>query len=342
MPSQHPSHNLTSSTSLHPAPFYLPIVQTRPTVPATSFTTKMASLPLPQPRHLISQLISTIRTTNATTTTTPLTNATPQTQQALLTLHILFPNELLPALDLLDRSLITRLEIRDAAQHPQPDPRPLHHLQRQDRLSDHLSAAPSAALGNSSHCSGTTPTHAGDAPPASPLRRPRTPSHPDGENHQASPHQPLSSRPLRLGLGDGSGALPHGPPAHAAASQRGGVVWRCYSGRSGHASLSRVVRAEQRAASYECRLDAWSCSCPAFSFAAFPASTPDQQVQQHIENFHLGEAFFGGQTISGDVPVCKHLLACALVEYGTALTDMVERHTVSIEEIAGLAAGWAD
>jgi hypothetical protein len=41
-----------------------------------------------------------------------------------------------------------------------------------------------------------------------------------------------------------------------------------------------------------------------------------------------------------DLPMCKHLLACVLVERIEALQTYVEERRVSWEEIAGWAAGW--
>ncbi|KAL8864381.1 MAG: hypothetical protein Q9198_009902, partial [Flavoplaca austrocitrina] len=47
----------------------------------------------------------------------PLIPSPPALKHLLLTLHVLFPNELLPALDLLDRRLITRLILSTSAEH---------------------------------------------------------------------------------------------------------------------------------------------------------------------------------------------------------------------------------
>jgi len=40
------------------------------------------------------------------------------------------------------------------------------------------------------------------------------------------------------------------------------------------------------------------------------------------------------------IPVCKHLLACALIERCGVLREFVEERTVGQEEAAGWAAGW--
>ncbi|KAL9614436.1 MAG: hypothetical protein Q9204_008833 [Flavoplaca sp. TL-2023a] len=47
----------------------------------------------------------------------PLVPSPPALKPLLLTLHVLFPNELLPALDLLDRRLVTRLILSTSAEH---------------------------------------------------------------------------------------------------------------------------------------------------------------------------------------------------------------------------------
>lgn len=59
---------------------------------------------------LASQLAAALAANNDSSHN-PLTSSDPRTKQILLTLHALFPNELLPALDLLDRKLVLRLGV---------------------------------------------------------------------------------------------------------------------------------------------------------------------------------------------------------------------------------------
>lgn len=95
---------------------------------------------------------------------------------------------------------------------------------------------------------------------------------------------------------------------------------------------------------YEVRPDAWSCSCPAFTFAAFPAT------QQHADELSGGKrkatngngCLLGGFSCGTDLPVCKHLLACVLVERSEMFAYFVDEREVSAEVIAGWAAGWGD
>ncbi|KEQ62246.1 uncharacterized protein M437DRAFT_50105 [Aureobasidium melanogenum CBS 110374] len=69
---------------------------------------------LPQSRAFVTSLIQSLNTSQTTTTSTatpqanPLKQASPTDRSTLLTLHVLFPNELLSALDLLDRDLVVR------------------------------------------------------------------------------------------------------------------------------------------------------------------------------------------------------------------------------------------
>ncbi|KAF7190301.1 hypothetical protein HII31_08632 [Pseudocercospora fuligena] len=93
---------------------------------------------------------------------------------------------------------------------------------------------------------------------------------------------------------------------------------------------------------YEVRLNAWSCSCPAFTFSAFPATSDDIAPQPERLATMNEEWAFGGLTLGSDMPVCKHLLACVLVEHCQMFSHFVEEKQIAIEEMAGWAAGWGD
>lgn len=191
---------------------------------------------LPTPRHLVTALISSRPSPDdetANTSTIPLKDA-PGAKELLLTLHALFPNELLPALDLLDRGLVVRH--RHSAYYVQ-------------------SAQQQSSKGSSRFRSATS----------------------DSTTH------------------------------------------------------------------YEVRLDAWSCSCPAFTFSAFKADpqTTLNTLGTNIDTSNFGW-LFGGLTRGTDMPICKHLLACVLVEHCSLFSHLVEEREISVEEAAGWAAGWGD
>ena len=220
----------------------------------------MASLP--SPRHLVASLISTISSKTSITespaavpTGNPLKDAPPTTQKALLTLHVLFPNELLPALDLLDRGLVTRF----------------------------ILSAP----------------------------------------NQTRPHQ----APSEADITDRKEAVVHYVRSAQPPSNR-------------HRSAMT-----QHTTSYEVRLTSWSCSCPALAFAAFPADPASAALPSTGQLAHTSPGanwIFGGLTLGTDMPVCKHLLACVLVERCELFSSFAEEREVSVEELAGWAAGWGD
>lgn len=218
---------------------------------------------LPSPRHLVTSLISSISSASNEASTAPipqtgnpLKDAYPEVQKALLTLHVLFSNELLPALDLLDRGLVRRLVL---SQPEQP----------------------------------------------------------------ADPELDKSSQPTGV-----------------------------YYVRSAQQSAShhRHRAATSQIPSYEVRLNSWSCSCPAFAFAAFPSDEPTAEQRSSHSHASHGHAdgsgnedwTFGGLTLGADMPVCKHLLACVLVERCETFSSFATEQEVSVEELAGWTAGWGD
>jgi len=184
--------------------------------------------------------------------------ATPELRSLLLTLHCIFPNQLLPALDVLDRQLVTRL----------------------------------------SH-----------TPP--PVGSPET-------------------------LSEGARNLdPVFYVTSSVSSQRSGR----YQGLP--ASVSH----------YEVRLGAWCCSCAAFILSAMsippPETHPSDDEPDGIESRDKADKTsttpwqFGGLSLGeGEVPVCKHLLACLLAEQCSFLVGFVKTRETSLEEMAGWASGW--
>jgi hypothetical protein len=101
------------------------------------------------------------------------------------------------------------------------------------------------------------------------------------------------------------------------------------------------------------RLTAWNCSCAAFAFSAFPASTSGP-FSPHFEDTPSGAKDapetdtaweFGGLSSDGTaghgdaVPCCKHMMACLLAERCEGvLGGYVKNMRVGREEMAGLGA----
>ncbi|KXT18541.1 hypothetical protein AC579_2278 [Pseudocercospora musae] len=115
---------------------------------------------------------------------------------------------------------------------------------------------------------------------------------------------------------------------------------KLYLVRSAQPQTSRNQQRYEHINCYEVRLNAWSCSCPAFTFSAFPATeapAPPRSVDINAEAWT-----FGGLTLGSDMPVCKHLIACVLVENCQMFSHLVEEKEITKEEMAGWAAGWGD
>lgn len=126
-----------------------------------------------------------------------------------------------------------------------------------------------------------------------------------------------------------------------------------YQVRSSQASKGRFRDVTASSAMvYTVRLDAWNCSCAAFAFAAFPGNgigatlwSMDRQEDEDAAGDEMeGEEKaweFGGLSSDGidggNVPVCKHLLACLLGErWEGVLGGYIKEREVGREEMAGI------
>ncbi|KAL8702883.1 MAG: hypothetical protein Q9201_003946 [Fulgogasparrea decipioides] len=254
------------------------------------------SQPLPTNRAFLTSLFASFPkdplspTLQSSHLSNPLHSAPPNVKSLLLTLHVLFPNELLPALDLLDRALVTRLI--------------LQHLSPQN----------------------AEPPHA-------------------------------------VGLENTGCESPETNDASRAASAKGGVNERrrtVYYVQSSHQPRSRFSSTSSRSydalagnrQSYEVRLRAWNCTCPAFAFASVACMGDETLVvwrdaeevimkQADKGPKESGGSDFGGLLRGeGEIPVCKHLLACYLAESWSGFDGYVEEKRVGKEEVSGWAAGW--
>ena len=79
---------------------------------------------------------------------------------------------------------------------------------------------------------------------------------------------------------------------------------------------------------------AWNCTCSAFTFATFNAIDPDEHPGDRT-----AEGIWGGS--SATAPICAHLLACVLAEYGGPVFSALVREEDGAEDVevrAGLAA----
>ncbi|KAE8134066.1 hypothetical protein BDV38DRAFT_171021 [Aspergillus pseudotamarii] len=121
-------------------------------------------------------------------------------------------------------------------------------------------------------------------------------------------------------------------------------------------SLPVSLRPNADQKGYEVRLQAWNCTCPTFTFAAFRDLGPklagddppsgDISQSHHVPGMHYYP--FGGsltrRSVRWSYPVCKHLLACVLAVRCPALSgpsaDDHDRIVIGAQELGGWCAGW--
>lgn len=96
--------------------------------------------------------------------------------------------------------------------------------------------------------------------------------------------------------------------------------------------------------SYVVRPKAWNCSCSSFALDSFPAKRSPAEEKNGVKK--ETNSWFGGMSLDGlvsageDVPCCKHLLACLLVErWHSLIGGYVESKELSKDELAGIVAG---
>ena len=167
-----------------------------------------------------------------------------------------------------------------------------------------------------------------------------------------------------------------GKPAGASLAAKTETVQRTKPALNPSAAVYHVRSAQQQPGSahsrrfrdpvgsathYQVHTTSWSCSCPAFAFAAFPAAVASvretqcdaavrwKTLETEGDGVHRvtgddtkknDEWMAGGLSLGENVPLCKHLLACLLVERTGLFAGFVKEKDVTLEEMAGWAAGW--
>ena len=310
---------------------------------------------LPTSRTFITQLFDSLSTlpsdqaaaatnNNVKTNTNPLNNLSDATRKQLLSFQVVFPTEFIPALDLLDRRLVTRFHIRNEEQMAELKTGVDAGDQQQDVQMMQDTTAES------------------EAPPQKQQQQQQQQQQED--NHaRTTPATTREANPTdKDKINDCNNTIYY---VRSAQQQRS----------------SRFATSYDTTTYYQVRLRAWNCSCPAFAFSAFPAttttvttrhvgneeeeaatvhtplhnnSTTHQELNNNKDSNNSDDDdnadnkwIFGGISLVGkettSPPVCKHLLACVFVERCKGLFGgFVEDREVGFEEAAGWAAGWGD
>ena len=250
----------------------------------------------------------------------------------LITLHVLLPGMVLPALDLLDRGLVTRLAL-DPALSWKADTKPEEEEEEGERnkIERGHGNLPTPALAEGSDTNPNT-----------------------NRNKSRQQHQQLSDL-LYIVY---SSAQPSSRPRKQTTTSNSTSSTEI--GGQAQASQAQTLSKQK----YLVRLRAWNCTCAAFAFASVqealdgnPADIITGQGFDHGKGGTEKELnedenddddddddswSFGGLTLPEEgnlIPTCKHLLACLLAErWSAALGEYVVDRRVGREEMAGIVA----
>ncbi|KKY37426.1 putative ubiquitin carboxyl-terminal hydrolase family protein [Diaporthe ampelina] len=235
------------------------------------------------------------------------------------TLHVLFPSLLLPALDLLDRGLVTRLVSPDEAATAMPaEESPLAHQ-------DDQSHEPQEEDGRGSHTRDST---AVQPPPPSSVYLVRS-----------------AQKPARRPYGGGGGGGGDAPattsvPTSTSTSQRTYLVhtaaWNCTCAAFAFSAFPPLAGEPSLLAPGQ------GIGEPVSAMAIMDDRDYAEEGEEGegTRRWQFGGLSFDGCTGAGGVPpCCKHLLACVLAErWQCGLGRYVARREVGREEMAGVFA----
>lgn len=224
------------------------------------------------------------------------------------TLHVLFPSLLLPALDLLDRGLVSRLTLRRRSDS--------RHFQNQDE--------------------GGNPAKDHDMISGNQGGR-------DEETEAAATvYIVRSAQPLRRHFGANSSTTAGGPSSSGQAYIVHINAWNCTCAAFAFAAFPGQPLQREPEAETKVKDDDEMVLNP----APVPPSNHEygQRPEADVDStpWHFGGMSFDGikrEDGAGGIPCCKHLLACVLAErWAGALGQYVTERTVGKEEMAGIVA----
>lgn len=259
---------------------------------------------LPTSRDFVTQLLNSLPSRSRTNAeSNPLNDAPESVKKQLLSLQVLFPNEFLPALDLLDRRLITRFRIGSEEQ-------------------DSTNTANAA----------TSPTVAPDVQMDAndePLNNATDPT-----SHEQSPPD-IQSQPQTLDTGDSLHYV-------RSAQQRSSRFSTSYDSTTSYEVRLRVWNCTCPAFAFAA-FPSVHPEPPVPTYTPAQDMGFREEDVEAEEKKTLEWIFGGVTLGEGMPPLCKHLLACVLAERCKGVFgECVEERRVSVETAAGWAAGWGD
>jgi len=269
----------------------------------------------------------------------------PEYRHLIITLHVLFPDAVLPALDLLDRGLVSRVVLDHALDFGRavkvegglPKPAPV--------TASSTRAGAGARADTEPEMNVKTEVIPNAAPPS---------------------HSPGPAMPTIAAIPTAAEPKPKAPAFYLVRSanmDRDRGSNRNHSrrrrrapsglGAEGDVTVGETATATKGGKVYVVRLGAWNCTCAAYAFASFPVGSESGSGSGERDGGDDGAGLdcgddevgglswpgFGGTTVDdgGGVPVCKHLMACLLAErWSPALGHHVVECRVGREEMAGI------
>ncbi|ESZ98535.1 hypothetical protein SBOR_1067 [Sclerotinia borealis F-4128] len=300
---------------------------------------------------------------NANQKENPLKNVEAEKKALLMTLHVIFPPPLLlQALDLLDRGGVERIvfwwegEARGNG-YGEGEGKDLSGEERVTSRYHATHAETNQTTGEGAESSIPPQAHIQiqlplplPLPPAphahaQPPTSASNPSSPTKSRNKITLHQVRSSQPSKWNSSHSHSQYQSHSHATTRSNSRYGVS-------AGMAPSDNI---------YTVHLDAWNCTCAAFTYSAFPAlptssisssshysasfnptSSPllqNKNPQEKEKETPEEEKWQYGGTTAKDpqVPICKHLVACLLGErWAGVLGGYVGERVVGREEMAGL------
>ncbi|KAL1306538.1 hypothetical protein AAFC00_005228 [Neodothiora populina] len=264
----------------------------------------------------------------------PLKTLSENQRNILLTLHVLFPHELLPALDLLDRDLVTRFTVVDdpaTATVSSTRKRNIYYVrsaQQQQGSSSYYSSKRyrDATASNTASLSNSSGNNAASSGPGQKTSTDHSSKHYEVRPVAWScscPAFAFSAFPSRLTTArttvwNGGGA--------------GSYVCKGTADVGDEDDVQAFINEEGDEADEE---EAWTVGGLSLS----PTIATRGGNGGGAAGSGISESGGGGGG-AGGVPICKHLLACTLVENSELFSGFVRTEVVGIDDIVGWGAGW--
>ena len=195
----------------------------------------------------------------------PLLNASPSTKSLILTLHALYPTDVLPALDLLDRRLILKLTLAD-------DSAQQSNKVKNAKKSKEASGDNSSSIKHGSKRDENRDEDSGDRSSTRPDANEALKSSSSNDDADEDANADADGKSEVEKDGNSTTVFYVSSTAQTTQRRRAAPAGNDLSGEATTPTAALVTATATTL--YEIRTQAWNCTCPAFTFAAFPMLKP--------------------------------------------------------------------